>query len=86
MIIWILSRHILYLMVCYSVWVDTLAEIFFGYYKGKKGPLIGQFPSPDNFKHLIAPFRDPNGVVCFDHKIKRAFVIALLTLYCLTLF
>ena len=86
MIIRIISRHILYLMVCYSVWVDTPAEILFGCYEGKKGYLIGLFPSPDNFKHLIAPFRDPKGVVYFDHKIQQAFLIALLSLHCLTIF
>lgn len=85
MVIWIISRHILYLMVCYSVWVDTPAEIPFRCYKGKKGSLIGLFPSLDKFKHLLAPFGNPEGVVCFDHKIKWAFLIVLLSLYGLTL-
>jgi acyl-CoA-dependent ceramide synthase len=52
----------------------------------EKGSLIGPFPSPYKFKHLIAPFRNPNGVVCFDHKVKRAFLIVLLSLHCLTLY
>jgi acyl-CoA-dependent ceramide synthase len=86
MVIWIISRHILYLIVCYSVWVDTPAEIPFGCYEGKKGSLIGPFPSPDKFKHLLAPFGNPEGVVCFHHKIKWAFLIVLLTLHGLTLF
>jgi acyl-CoA-dependent ceramide synthase len=66
--------------------LTTPAEILFGCYEGKKGSLINPFPSLDKFKHLLAPFGNPKGVVCFDHKIKWAFLIVLLSLHGLTLF
>jgi very-long-chain ceramide synthase len=85
MITWFISRHILYLMVCKSVWKDIPVEIAYGCYKGKKGSLSGPFPPPDSFGHLIDPFRNPEGVVCFNHEIKWAFLTCLLFLQCLTL-
>lgn len=80
MVSWVIARHVLYLTVCYSVWQDIPKEIAYGCYQGKKGSMTGPFPAPDHFKHLIEPFRDPEGIVCFDHQIKWAFLAALLSL------
>src|SRR5450432_476184 len=85
MLTWVIARHILYLMVCYSVWNDIPVEIAYGCYKGKKGALSGPFPAPDTFGHLIDPFLNPEGVVCFNHEIKWAFLTCLLFLQCITL-
>lgn len=82
---WVVARHVLYLMVCYSVWHDIPIEIEYGCYQGKKGAMTGPFPSPDRFGHLVDPFRDPEGVVCFDHKIKWAFLANLLFLQVITI-
>jgi acyl-CoA-dependent ceramide synthase len=72
-------------MVSYSVWKDIPVEIAYGCYKGKKGSLAGPFPPPDRFGHLVDPFRDPEGVVCFNHEIKWAFLTGLLFLQCIIL-
>jgi very-long-chain ceramide synthase len=82
---WVIARHVIYLMVCYSVWHDIPIEIDYGCYKGKKGALTGPFPPPDRFGHLIDPFRDPQGIVCFNHKIKWGFLTGLLFLQAITL-
>ena len=81
---WVGARHVAYLMICYSVWSDIPATINYGCYKGKKGSIIGPFAPPDRFGHLFQPFRDPEGIVCFNHEIKWGFLSALLFLQCIT--
>ena len=85
MVTWVIARHILYLAVCYSVWHDIPIETDFGCYSGKKGALVGPFEAPAGFWHLLEPFRDPAGVVCFNNTIKWGFLSALLFLQALTL-
>jgi acyl-CoA-dependent ceramide synthase len=77
---WIVARHALYLTVCFSIWRDIPIEIDYGCYEGKKGALAGPFPPGDRFGHLVAPFRDPQGIVCFNHQIKWGFLVGLLSL------
>ena len=85
MFTWFAARHVVYLMICYSVWVDLPATISYGCYRGKNGAITGPFPPPDRLGHLLEPFRDPEGVVCFNNGIKWAFLSALLFLQVLTL-
>jgi acyl-CoA-dependent ceramide synthase len=85
MVIWFFARHVLYLTVCYSVWAHIPEEISYGCYQGREGNLIGPFPPTDNFKHLIAPFRNPEGIICWNNKIKWGFLTALLSLQCITI-
>ncbi|KAH6675123.1 TLC domain-containing protein [Halenospora varia] len=85
LVTWVLARHVSYLMICYSVWSDIPATIDYGCYSGRKGAVKGPFPAPDKFGHLLQPFRDPEGVVCFNHEIKWAFLSALLFLQGITI-
>ncbi len=85
MVTWVIARHVLYMAVCYSVWHDIPNETKYGCYKGKKGELVGPFEPTDRFGHLLEPFRDPAGVVCFNHTIKWGFLSGLLFLQGLTL-
>lgn len=85
MLTWFVARHIVYVMVCYSVWADIPLVIDYGCYSGKNGAITGPFPPPDSFWHLIEPFRNPEGVVCWSGGIKWGFLSALLFLQGLTL-
>ena len=85
MLTWLIARHVIYMMVCYSVWHDIPNEINLGCYRGTNGNLTGPFEPTDTFGHLLDPFRDPAGVVCFNHNIKWAFLSGLLFLQVLTL-
>jgi acyl-CoA-dependent ceramide synthase len=82
---WVGARHIAYLTICYSVWADIPATIDYGCYEGRKGSIVGPFPAPDRFGHLLQPFRNPEGVVCFNHDIKWGFLSALLFLQGITI-
>ena len=57
----------------------------FGCYRGKNGNITGPFPPPDRLGHLFEPFRDPEGVVCFNNAIKWGFLSALLFLQGITI-
>ncbi|RDL40824.1 Uncharacterized protein BP5553_00803 [Venustampulla echinocandica] len=85
LLVWIGARHVVYLTICYSIWADLPVTIGYGCYRGKKGAIEGPFPPPDRFGHLLEPFRDPKGVVCFNDNIKSGFLGALLFLQVITI-
>lgn len=76
MLVWVIARHILFLMVVYSLYSDNPN----GCYSGSTSNLKGPFDPPDQFYHLIDPFLDPEGVVCWTNNVKLAFVWTLLAL------
>jgi acyl-CoA-dependent ceramide synthase len=80
MLTWAVVRHGLYLLICWSVYNDIPAIIPYGCYRGRNGFITGPFPAPDRFAHLFQPFRDPEGVVCWNDGIKWGFLSALLFL------
>ncbi|CCU76741.1 TRAM1 Lag1 CLN8 superfamilz protein/sphingosine N-acyltransferase lag1 [Blumeria hordei DH14] len=85
MVIWFAARHVVYLMICWSVYADIPANIDYGCYRGKNGAIIGPFAAPDWFGHLLEPFHDPEGIVCWNDSIKWGFLSALLFLQGITL-
>ncbi|KAG9244027.1 TLC domain-containing protein [Calycina marina] len=84
MVTWVALRHVAYLMICYSVYADIPHVINYGCYRGRNGAITGPFPPPNNFSYLIDPFRNPEGVVCWNDGIKWGFLSALLFLQGIT--
>lgn len=82
---WFLARHVFYLMVCWSIYVDIPKYMSLGCYRGTAKNLTGPFPSPAGFSHLLEPFRDPQGTVCFNENIAGGFLSFLLVLQVITL-
>ena len=80
MLVWLVTRHFCYLTVVYSVYSDIPKEIRYGCYSGSTENLKGPFEPEKGFGHLIDPFRDPKGVVCFNDNIKWAFIYTLMAL------
>lgn len=85
MVVWFGARHVVYLTICYSVWADIPEVINYGCYSGKNGAIVGPFPAPDKFAHLLQPFRDPEGIVCWNNNVKWGFLGALLFLQAITI-
>ncbi|KAI1500744.1 TLC domain-containing protein [Biscogniauxia marginata] len=79
-VLWLVSRHVIYLMTCWSVYSDLPRLIPSACYKGRADNLEGPFPIPDGWAHLIEPFSDPEGIVCFNNNIMLGFLFYLLTL------
>jgi acyl-CoA-dependent ceramide synthase len=71
--------------VVYSLYAHSDTVSIPGCYRGKMSSITGPFPPPDNFAHLLEPFTDPEGLVCWTGKVKWGFLIALLFLQVLTL-
>lgn len=82
---WFLARHVAYLAVCWSIYVDIPRYINLGCYRGLGKDLVGPFPAPDGLSHLLEPFHDPAGTVCFDEGIAGGFLTVLLVLQVITL-
>ncbi|KAL9586251.1 MAG: hypothetical protein Q9212_001027 [Teloschistes hypoglaucus] len=80
MLVWFVARHVLYGMVCYSVYAEIPKEITYGCYWGSNANLQGPIEVPNDVDHLLQPFRDPEGLVCWDNRIKWGFLTALLAL------
>ena len=80
MLVWVVTRHILYLMVVYSIYTHIPEKIEYGCYSGGAQNVTGPFVIPDGYGHLIDPFRDPKGLVCWNDNIKMAFLYVLLAL------
>nr|ACB12563.1 Fum18 [Fusarium oxysporum] len=59
-ITWILSRHVLYLMTCWSVYSDVPRIIEQSCFMGSADDLHGPLPVPDDWWHLIEPWLYPN--------------------------
>jgi acyl-CoA-dependent ceramide synthase len=85
MVVWVIARHIIFLMATYSVYAhsDTVSPP--GCYQGKMGSITGPFPPPNRYGHLLEPFINPEGLVCWTGTVKWGFVNSLLFLQCLTL-
>ncbi|KAI4232046.1 MAG: hypothetical protein LQ349_005233 [Xanthoria aureola] len=80
MLVWFGARHVLYLLVCWSIYADIPKEITYGCYRGASANLEGPSHVPNDFNHLVQPFKDPQGLVCWNNGIKWAFLATLLTL------
>lgn len=85
MLTWFVARHILYLIVTYSVYAHVPEIISYGCYSGHNGAIIGPFPPPDRIGHLLQPFRDPEGVICWNGKILWTFLAMLIALQVIAL-
>lgn len=85
MAVWVAARHAIYMMICYSLYKDVPETIAYGCYSGRNGAIKGPFPPPNRFGYLFEPFRNPQGVVCVNDKIKWGFLSVLLFLQCITL-
>lgn len=85
MVSWLIARHILYMWVLYSIYAHIPEEIQYGCYKGSGQNLEGPFPTPNDWSHLIQPFRNPVGLVCWNNNIKWTFLGMLLALQVLLL-
>lgn len=83
--LWLLTRHVFYLMTCWSVYSDIPRLIPEACYSGTADDLKGPFPVPSGWSHLLAPFRDPAGTVCFDRPITLGFLSYLLALQAMML-
>ncbi|KAI8254169.1 Sphingosine N-acyltransferase-like protein FUM18 [Colletotrichum sp. SAR11_239] len=79
--VWVCTRHVFYLMVCWSVYYDLPKAVEMPCFRGAPGEIEGPFPAPtEGWSHLLEPFKDPAGTVCFTDGVRRGFLTFLLAL------
>ncbi|RYP18995.1 hypothetical protein DL767_009722 [Monosporascus sp. MG133] len=79
--LWVWTRHVFYLMTCWSVYYDLPRALKQPCFRGAAGDVAGPFPAPEEgWSHLLEPFRDPAGTVCFTDGITKGFLTFLLAL------
>ena len=85
MLEWVVARHFLYLRVCWSLYADSPRIMNYGCFWGSNSDLHGPIDPPDRFSYLAQPFLDSEGLVCWNDRIKWAFMFTLLALQVLLL-
>ncbi|KAI1291154.1 longevity-assurance protein [Xylaria venustula] len=80
MVTWLVTRHVFYLMVCWSVYYDSPRHMPTSCYEGPADNLQGPLPVPEGRSYLLEPFRDSMGVVCMTEGIRTVFLSYLLLL------
>lgn len=80
MVTWLVSRHVFYLMICWSIYSDSPRLLSSACYRGTADALEGPLPAPNGWSHLLEPFRNPAGIVCASDNIMFGFLSYLLAL------
>ncbi|PHH82506.1 hypothetical protein CDD82_5760 [Ophiocordyceps australis] len=80
---WILTRHVMFLRVCWSLWVDAprvmRGQCFVGGIDtGLRGPF--EPPRDGSWGYIFEPFFNARGIVCFSPEIRGIFLAGLLGL------
>ncbi|OCK85237.1 longevity assurance proteins LAG1/LAC1 [Lepidopterella palustris CBS 459.81] len=94
MAVWFVTRHIFYLMICWSLYADTPVGIPSACYNSKTGAVITATSSPNGYemnggtaiwRNILQTYLDPEGAVCWNSRIRWSFLGLLLALQVITL-
>jgi very-long-chain ceramide synthase len=77
---WLATRHVAYLIICWSVYKDGPRIGGPGCFQGSADALEGPQVLAYNLYDLTEPFRNPTGKVCMDKSIFTGFLVFLLAL------
>ncbi|KAJ0158822.1 Sphingosine N-acyltransferase lag1 [Colletotrichum tanaceti] len=81
LLVWVWTRHVFFLMTCWSVYYDLPRSLEQPCFRGAAGEVEGPFSPPaDGWSHILEPFMDPTGTVCMTDDITKGFLIFLLAL------
>lgn len=86
MLSWVIARHVLYMLVCWSIWEHTPKVITFGCFNNTEGQKLGPFSPPEkDFRIFFEPLWNNEAPLCFTPMIKWSFLSMLLFLQGLTI-
>jgi len=80
MVSWFVARHVLYLMVCWTIYTDMERVVPVGCFYGNGTNLKGPLPVPEGWRHWVEPFRNSEGALCFASPVMQGFLYTLLGL------
>ncbi|KAH1493835.1 hypothetical protein LV164_007566 [Aspergillus fumigatus] len=85
MVTWLITRHIFYPLLCWSIYKDVPDAMAYGCYSGSTAEMISTDGYPNRFRYLFNPFLDINGPICMNRTVKWIFLGFLLALQLLSL-
>jgi very-long-chain ceramide synthase len=85
LVVWFLTRHVSYFLVCRSIVVDVPTRMSIGCYNSNTGKLVSTEGGNSVLANVLQPFNDPDGLVCYNHAIEYGFLALLLALQVLLL-
>ncbi|KAI9042411.1 longevity assurance proteins LAG1/LAC1 [Aspergillus affinis] len=78
MVSWFIARHVLYLTTMWSIYTHMAEIIPIGCFHGSQDALTGPTPLPERgLSHMLDPFRNPSGTICFSPRVQWGFLVAL---------
>ncbi|KAI1332586.1 longevity-assurance protein [Xylariaceae sp. FL0255] len=81
MVTWLFTRHIFYMMICWSVYFDSKRVMPSACWKGTATILEGPLTVPNNsWTYFLEPYRNPAGLVCMSDGLRVGFLAYLLAL------
>lgn len=80
---WFVTRHVLYNMLVWSIYMNVPLKMPYGCYSG--GELASTNGYPDAFAYLFAPFRSLENPICMNRTIKWIFLSFLISLQMLSI-
>ena len=85
LVIWLLTRHIAFPIVCWSIIADVPSVMPYGCYDSVSGARVSTTGGSAVLANVLQPFNDPKGLVCFNGNIRWGFLSLLCALQVLTL-
>ncbi|KAL4971291.1 longevity assurance proteins LAG1/LAC1 [Aspergillus desertorum] len=87
MLSWFTARHVFYIVTMWSIWTHMAEIIPIGCYHGSQDNLTGPTPIPEHgWTHILDPFRNPSGTICYSDSVRWGFLCALGFLQLITIF
>jgi acyl-CoA-dependent ceramide synthase len=87
MLSWFIARHVLYIVTMWSIWTHMAEIIPIGCYHGSQDGLAGPTSLPEQgWSHMLDPFLNPSGTICYSDSVRWGFLGALGFLQVITLF
>lgn len=82
---WLVARHVFYLAVCWSIYVDVPVVMPYGCYDVATGAKVSSNGGNEILSHALHAYRGTSDPVCFNESIHYSFLALLLALQVLTL-
>lgn len=81
---WFLTRHMIYPVVCWSVYHQLPLNLTYGCYAGSTGEFISAEP-PNSFAYMLGPYFSLDNPICFNSTLKWMFLGLLLIIESLSI-
>ncbi|EEA27924.1 hypothetical protein TMatcc_003775 [Talaromyces marneffei ATCC 18224] len=82
---WLVTRHILYPMLCWSIYQNVPEVMSYGCYNGKTAQLYTTNGYPNRFAYMFGPYLSEEGPFCMNFTIKWIFLSLLLAIQVLSI-